>query len=549
MNMRKNLIIAAGLLAAFATTAVAQDDTDEKIKEIEKRLQKVEKDAATDRVKFTGDLRVEAHNIQSTLPAHYDGMELQSLMVNTIFYFQQNFDGQNPMTGFPPDVDAINDEIAQNYGDYLYFLNTLTFDQIKEFMGSVPPEMQQQLMGMLMPETYQPAYDWDNDVLYTLRLRLEMAADVAEDVSFAGRLAMYKPWGDATGVQVFNGQSNSINIDGTTASVPNSDIVRVERAYFDWKNIGGAPLYLSIGRRPSTGGPPLHLRQDEARGGTPLGVVIDFQFDGITAGWHINDESTFRLCYGLGYESGFGNAEQLQQPADRIKDAHFLGFNWDIFNTEHTYLQATVARAFDVTDGFNGLVVLPDNPVTGNPVGAPIVMRFTPSTNLGDISLASLLALRSDGPFDYFGSFSYMESDPVNVTTPFGGLFCDPYETPESQDAWMAYVGVRYTLPNDETKFGVEYNHGSEYWFSFVNAADDIIGAKTNTRGDVWETYVTHRIRKRFIVKLDYMHYDYEYSGSGWHLGAPKELDQTPILGYPTYDTVDKVALSFMARF
>lgn len=547
--MRKSILISIGILAMMAGAAPAQESAEDRLKAIEKRLQKVERDAATDRVKLTGDLRFEAHHINSFLPEHYDGMDLQNLVVNTMFYFTRHFDGANPMTGFPADVNAINNEIAGNYADYLHFINTLTFDQLRQFMGGFDPAMQQMLMGMLLPGTHRAGYEWDNDVLYTLRLRLQMDAAVADNVSFAGRLAMYKPWGDATGVQVFNGQSNSLNIDGTTAGVPNSDILRVERAYFDWRNIGGLPVYLSIGRRPSTGGPPLHLRQDEPRGGTPLGVVIDFQFDGITAGWHINDNSTVRLCYGLGYESGFGSAEQLTQPADRIKDAHFFGVNWDILDTERMYLQATAARAFDVPDGFNGLVVLPDNPVTGAPIGAPLIMRFTPSTSLGNINLASLLAFRTDGPLDWFASASYMESDPYAATTPFGGLFSDPFETPVSRDGWMAYVGARYALNNGATRVGLEYNHGSKYWFSFVNAADDIIGAKTNTRGDVWEAYLTHRIAKKFTAKLDYTRYDYAYSGSGWHLGTPKDLDAAPILGYPTYDTADKVALSFTARF
>ena len=36
-----------------------------------------------------------------------------------------------------------------------------------------------------------------------------MDAKVAKNVNFTGRLSMYKPWGDSTGVQVFNGQANS----------------------------------------------------------------------------------------------------------------------------------------------------------------------------------------------------------------------------------------------------------------------------------------------------------------------------------------------------
>ncbi len=547
--MKKHVLIIAALVAMIANTALAAKSVEDRLKDLEKRVMKTERDNAVDRVHLTGDFRFEAHSIDADMPDYFDGMALQNLVVNTMFYFMQNFDGTDPMSGFPPNVTALNDEVMQNYADYLYFTNNLTFDQLKQFMGGFAPAQQAMLMGMLVPGTYTPGYEYDNSILYTTRLRLEMKAEVADNVDFAGRLAMYKPWGESTGVQVFNGQATSMNIDGTTTHVPNSDILRVDRAYFDWKNIQGLPVYLSIGRRPSTGGPPLNLREDEPRGGTPLGLVIDYQFDGITFGWHISDTSTLRACYGVGYESGFGNADQLQQPADRLKDTHFFGFNWDILNTEKNYLQGTLARAFDVADGFNGLVVMPNNPVTGAAIGAPLIMRYSPAANLGNINLASLLALRTEGPFDVFASYSYMESQPYDVTTPFGGLFCDPFEMPTKQHSWMTYVGARYTLPNDKTKVGLEYNHGSKYWFNFAAAADDIIAPKTSTRGNVWEVYVTHRIAKKFIAKVDYINYDYGYSGSGWHVGAPKALDSTPILGFPTYSRAGKVALSLMARF
>jgi hypothetical protein len=552
--MKKMVMIVVGLGLLTAHVALAAKTVEEKLKELEKRVQKVEVKAGTDRLKLTGDFRFEAHSISSSIPDHVDGMMFQSQFVDALAYLTAG--GMPPMTleDIPAFMQGVGDYIGNNFGDYYAFTQTVTFADVQngmQMLGQLPPEVQQAIMQGMAQAAFVEGYDWDNDIFYTNRLRLDMQADVADNVNFAGRLAMYKPWGESTGVQVFNGQPNSINIDGTTASVPNSDIVRVERAYFNWMNIGGSDIYLSIGRRPSTGGPPLHLRQDEPRGGTPLGLVVDYQFDGITAGWHLGDKSTFRLCYGLGYESGFGSAEQLRQPADRMKDTHFFGLNWDVLNTEKTYVQATALRAFDVTDGFNGLVVLPTNPVTGKPVGAPVVMRFTPSSNLGDLDLASLVLLREEGAFDLFASYSVIQSHPEDVTTPFGGMFADPFETPAEQDGSMVYLGARYSLPNDKTRIGLEFNHGSKYWFNFAIAADDIIAPKTNTRGNVWEAYVTHRINKKLIVKLDYIHYDYEYSGSGWHLGAPKKLDDKspPVLGFPTYDSADKVALSFMARF
>ena len=571
--MKKALALVVIMAVAMAAVAQAGDaDLEKKIKDLEKRLRKVERKAATDRVDFTGDFRFEAHSIDADIPDFMDGMALQNVMAQTLFYFGHSGgnlpmnDMADPMAGM--DFAELGSYIMANGGDYMAYANALTFDGLQGDMGGMMTAMagwlqnlgypvpdQQGLMDMAMammvaaPGVMQQGYDWKNDIMYTSRLRLNMNAKVADDVTFAGRLSMYKPWGDSTGIQVFNGQSNSLNIDGNTTRVPNSDILRVDRAYFNWNRIADTSLYLSIGRRPSTGGPPLHLRDDEMRAGTPLGSVIDFQFDGITAGFDLHENSKFRLCYGMGYESGFGSAENLRRPADRLKDAHFFGFNWDVWSEGENFVQATVARAFDVTDGFNGVVVLPDNPVSGDAIGAPMVMRFTPSANLGDIDLASVLVMREWKGFDLFASYSVMKSHPEAVTTPFGGLFCDPFETPEAQTGKMVYAGARYTFANERTKVGAEYNKGNKYWFNFSHGADDIVAPKTGTRGEVWELYLTHRINKRFVCKLDFLHYDYDYSGSGWHLGAPKDLDDAPILGYPTYGAVNQIKLSAAVRF
>jgi len=529
-------------LRAQEAAPTPQGDGPQKVEELEKRLEKLEKEAALDRVMFSGDYRFEAHSIDASVPSHFDGLRLQNLVVNTLFYAQNV--GQ-----FPSGPAAVNDFIRSHYADYLYFTQNLTFDRLKQTIGQFPPQAQQQLYSMLLPGVQVPAYAADNSILYTNRLRLRMDAPVAKNVGFSGRLGMYKVFGDSTGVQVLNGQPTSVNVDGTTTGVPNSDVLRVERAYFSWNKIGGTPLYLSIGRRPSTEGAPLTLRNDEPRGGTPLGALINYQFDGITVGYGVGEHSTARICYGLGYESGFGNGDILKLPQDRLKDAHFIGLNWDVIETDNNFVQVTLARAIGVTDGFNGLVVLPNDPVTGAPVPAPIVMRFTPSTNLGDLDLGSIVVMRKQGSVDVFGSFSFNRSIPDPVTTPFGGFFSDPFETPVKRSGTMWYVGGRYSFNQGRTKVGLEYNRGSQYWLNFAVAEDDIIAPKTATRGDVVEAYLTHRIAPRFIVKAAYIRYGYDYSLSGWQVGAPKPLDQNPILGLPTYDRAGKFSIAMTARF
>lgn len=513
------------------------------LKDLDQRVSMVERGQALDRLSFSGDYRFESHSIIGRVPAHYDGMKLQNLVVKTMFAM--------PILGRPPaSVAEINNTVSNNYGNYLQFTNNLTFDKLKQGMGSFPAALQQQLFGMLMPSTYSSAYDNNNAGLFTNRLRLNFNAKVSDNVSFTGRLSMYKVFGDSTGVQVFDGAPTTLNVDGTTASVPNSDMLRVDRAYFSWNDIAGSKLYLSIGRRPSTGGPPMNYRQDELRGGTPSGSLIDYQFDGITVGYKLAENVIWRLCWGLGYESGFGNGNILKLPQDRLKDTHFLGANFDLWNTEDTLIQATYAHAFNVTDGFNGSMVLTANPLTGDPVGAPVVMRYTPSANLGAIHLVGANASHRFAALDLYGSANFSATRPTGTTTPFGGLMSDPFENPVNRSGYMMLAGLRYTFPDeDRTKIGFEFNHGSQYWFNFAQAADDIIAPKTNTRGNVFETYLTHRINSRFIFKADFIRYLYDYSGSGWHVGAPKALDSTPTLGFPTYRRASMLSLGLITRF
>ena len=571
MKKQWMVVLAVALLALFATNALADEDTDEKLKDLRKRIQKLEVAESKDRVDFGGELRVEAHTITGEVPDYYNGMALQQVLVNSLFFHDNT--GNLPLDpgtgGF--DYNAVLGLIGDpdNYGAYMMFLNNLAFADVGTRMGAMLAEMvtmmggdpsnpdhiaaarDAAMAGMLaVPGVFQEGYSTNNAILYTTRLRLDMKAEVSDQVDFVGRLAMYKPWGASTSVPVFNGQANTMAMDAGTPGVPASEVIRVERAFFTWKEIGGTPTYLSLGRRPSTGGPPLHFRNDEMRAGTPLGTIIDFQFDGATLGYNFGDHTVLRACYGLGYESQFGNGSLLKTPNDRLKDASFFGFNVDAWNSEEMQIQATVARAFNVTDGFNGYVIMPNNPVTGQPMPGPIVTRFTPSENLGEIDLASLLVTRRDGPVDYFASASLSSTRPEgNVTTPFGGLMADPFEVAESQTGTMFYLGARYNLSDEKTKIGVEYNQGSEYWFNFAASSDDIISPKTSTRGNVFEGYVTHRITKRFITKVGYIRYNFDYSGSGWHLGRPKDLNERQVLGFPTYTKADELTLSFMARF
>jgi len=555
-------------------TNQAISDLQTSVRELNDRTNQTERKSLRDRLEWGGDYRFEMHTIRGNIPAHYDGMGVQNLMVNTMWFGAMNGYAPSQMIGLlssptlpngaqntPANfANLLNGAIANNYASYQYFTNNLTFSNgnpsnpgLKQMISAFSPDQQRAFMNYLsqVPGILRAPYSANSDALMTNRLRLRFDSKVADNVSFGARLSMYKVFGDSTGMQVFDGQPTSLAIDGTTARVPTGDMVRVDRAYFSWNNIGGSKLYLSIGRRPSTEGPPLNFRDDEPRAGTPSGALIDFQFDGITAGYNVSQKMTLRACYGMGYSSGFGNGALLQNPADRVKSVHLFGGNMDLYSTDRTFVQVTLARAWNVTDGFDGLMVMPNNPLTGAAVNAPVVMRYAPSANLGAIDLYGVNLQKKLGSFDLFVSGNWVGLRPNGLTTPFGGLMSDPFSTPVNHDGQMVYVGVRYSVPKDDgrTKVGFEFNHGTQYWFNFAQAADDIIAPKSDTRGEVYETYVTHRISDHFMLKGSYINYNYTWSGSGWQVGAPKRLDSTPLLGFPTYDSAKMFTVGLIAEF
>src|SRR2546429_896487 len=59
--------------------------------------------------------------------------------------------------------------------------------------------------------------------------------------------------------------------------------------------------------------------------------------------YNLSDHMIWRLCYGIGYQSGFGNGNLMKMPQDRLKDTHFVGANLDLWSTEKTLFPATYA--------------------------------------------------------------------------------------------------------------------------------------------------------------------------------------------------------------
>ena len=523
-------------------------DITEQLDELNSRVDKTERHTSLDRLEITGDFRTKAHSL------HY-----RDVVWNPAIKVNFNDFGAKAMSGtfgMPNDPNSPLGQMMQANPD---------------LAAAFQNGMLQGVMPYVLAQ--QHIQDIDNDIFYTTRLRLNLKAKVWDNVSFAGRLSMYKNWGDSTGVQVFDSW-RSFTMDGTSSGNTSGDWLRVERAYFDWKKINGSEFYLSIGRRPSTYGPPSHYRENELRGGTPSGHLVNFNFDGATLGYNLGEITgvegqVVRFCYGQGFESQWGNGEMFGDIV--TKDTHLGGFNIDAINDGTNFLQFTLFGAKDINDGFKGTMAFPTQ-LAG--IFAPtmyqdmqkfdnfnFVTRVQPSGVIGDMYLGGIGFAREEAnDIKWFASLGWTRAEPNGNAGMFGGMLSDAVfeaelnstgteiimvpktsDDTDTKDGYGIYIGIQ--IPAPYGKFGLEYNYGSKYWTPFTQAQDDPIGSKLATRGHVGEAYYIFDINPKMFIKLAGLYYDYEYTGSGTPVGAPQKIDE--VLAGSAYSMLPVVDKAF----
>ena len=472
------------------------------ITEIDKRLNKAELHTASDKISFGVDLRSEAQSI------HYQDVLMAPPSLLNAFFTPASQGG---------------------------------------FNGATQQQIQQAMAGMkaagMVPAPN--SYNANNDIIYTSRLRMNMKGTVNPHLDFTGRLAAYKVWGDSTGVQVYQGNMGDVTFDGNTANLPHGDVVHVERAYFNYKqDLGNVPINFSLGRRPSTEGAPLEYGNYSLVGGSPLASIINWQFDGASLTFGLEDVTgipgqAFKLCYGVGFEGDWGNSYSMTSSSD-VNDVHMFGFIADLFDNEKTSAVLNYAHAWDVTDGFTGLTVMPFTvSVDGNnqyyfiPNSGGFISRVQPSTNIGGWDAASLL-LKTNlseklANIDLFFAPSWSHTSPSQISkNPYYALMGQGLLSSngdlQSRNGYSIYTGAIFPMPL-QARLGLEYNWGSQYWFNFTGAEDSLVGSKLAARGQVFEAYYIQPIYKdNFFLKLGGRYYDYEYTGSGNPLGQPVNI-------------------------
>ena len=484
------------------------------------------------------------------------------------------------------------------------------FNPYQQFLGFVQnPSPSAGNPYPFMPMTQQMgAQDWDNAQQWSTRLRLRMTININENAKIMGRLTMYKIHGGAS-VGVFNGSPNTVSNSFSSGAVPGSDGLVVERASFvyDFPAVG----ILSIGRQNTSDGPPLEVREGTERQATPQALAVNAMVDGMGFKFHLDklglpEHSLLGLCYGVGYESGFGGGGNVQSsyapvgfnftnatmanPAaatvqigtiSKLKDATVLGAMLDIpmlfeaLGTVHAAnLYVGYNRLGNMTDiPFGNLVNFPVPAMPGMG-GMPSVQYVTATNNLGDMDQFTATWKHKIGDtFTYFASAGYIKSHPNGKSsqygaywnmpaqmggpgyqlTGFGGLLGDANH---SQTASAYWLGTRWD-PVSTLGLGLEFNHGSPRWFTYDPAAGEP-EHKLGTRGNVVEAYVTWQFTHNVFLKVGYLDYTYSTAFSGWQIApaamsgsweSAYNLDNNPMLQYAYPKTVKDTYVSLEVRF
>ena len=448
------------------------------------------------------------------------------------------------------------------------------------FNGGTLAQIQQGMNNMVQAGMVPPTdkFNENNNIIYTNKFHLDMKGKVNKQLSFTGRLAVYKAWGDSSEVKFNHGNLSDITMDGNTSSLPHGDTMHLERAYFVYSQYANdIPISFSVGRRPSTNGPPLEYANYSLEAGSPLATIINWQFDGASLNFGLEDltgipGAALKLCYGLGFEGDWGNSYSLDSRDSYVEDVHLAGLIATLYDDESLSAVFSYAHAWDITDGFTGLTVMPFIVSKSDSNGDGIdeysfaqnsggyISRMQPTTEIGDWDAASLLIRKNlyeqtEKDIDLFFAASWSHTDPSKISkNPFyeimgQGLLSSNGKL-ESRNGYCLYAGAVFPMPF-EGRLGLEYNWGSKYWFNFTGAEDSLVGSKLSTRGSVYEGYYIQPIfGQNFFLKLGARFYDYEYTGSGNPLGKPVSISSLSSLNalFPVVDKVWDAYLSATVR-
>ena len=404
-----------------------------------------------------------------------------------------------------------------------------------------------------------------NDALLTNRLWLGAKYKADDNSSFFGKLSYNKAFGDTANHSQSNTNPGYANFDWVTNENATDNTIKLKEAYWLYSNEtlfgSDVPWNASVGRRPSTDGLPINIRNNQ-QPNSPLSHVVDVEFDGFSLRFDTETltgltGSWFKICGGRGLTNAkprfqfdgtdYANDDSKNENIDMLG---FIAVPYDDgqysvhFNYAHAwnligYKQNDInnfgnsSRGIDPNDTtlqLDGNTASKDTKgnitnmtTTTRSLIPSASMAYAPEFNdVGDIDFATILFKTEgigSGLSDYlddtiaFASFAASKTNP-NALGMLGSM--------ESEVGTSVWLGINAPCPisPDDSRIGFEWNQGSKYWRSMTYGEDTFAGSKIATRGQAWEVYRNQKLTDALSFGVSYVFMDYKHTGSNAFFGA-----------------------------
>lgn len=375
-----------------------------------------------------------------------------------------------------------------------------------------------------------------NDAFMTNRFWLNMDWAATRNLSFTGQMAYNKAFGARSGANMMNAPYDTF--DWIANENAYDDTIRIRSAYFLYRNNTffdtEIPWTFSIGRRPSTNGHLINLRDDD-KAASPMGHSINVEFDGLSSKFSFDkwvDGMYIKLCAGRGMSNAtakFTSTPYVEN--DSVNpNIDLIGLIFTPYSNGHYAINTQYYYANNLID----MADMSDSMAGFDTVGAmhSITANFTANGIGTEIN-------------DYLDDTTFFISGAMSITDPdsdqrmlYAAMDADgPTKAGESKTGYSIWTGLQMpSFMTDDGRWGLEYNYGSQYWRSITYGEDTNIGSKIAARGSAYEAYFTEYLVEDILsLQVRYTYIDYEYSGSngffGGTSGAALSMDDVKAFG------------------
>ncbi len=388
-----------------------------------------------------------------------------------------------------------------------------------------------------------------NDAFMTNRLWIDMGYKATNNLSFKGQLAYNKAFGERSGTATAIDSWETI--DWIANENAYDDQIRIRSAYFLWQDrefMGmDIPWTFSIGRRPSTDGQLVNLRDDNHHANSPFGHLINVEFDGLSSRFTLDKQwgTSVKFCLGRGMSNAapkFASTPYAKMDGENssIDIAGLIFVPYDDKKYKFSTMYYYADNLIDANTAMNGTF-----DTVGGLHAASAFFNVNGIGNEWSDFLDETI---------FFASAAMSITDPNDQVSSAGPGMLGSTDTEIGTSYW---IGTQFpSLLTDNGRWGIEYNHGSKYWRPITYGEDTNIGSKLAARGNAYEAYFTEYLVDDILsMQLRYTYIDYDYTGSngffGNTTGTPTKIQSGTLdgNGNPVVESAQDIRLYIRYRY